>query len=160
MVANHARGQLKRENNNPGFHSRLRIWSHDTGSAIQSLNIYSLFYMGVGTGYTLLQGHTVQYDVAPCFLSSTVITVLRLYYDPLVSPLHATLKMIGSVKNLFMTLGPSLWRGCIDTLVSLTSRFTLIRHGSGARLSPRAMAPFSIKMNFDLINPRWRPNIE
>ena len=50
-----------------GFHLRLRIWSHETGSAVPYLSMYSLFYMGVGTGYTLLQGHAVLYDVAPCF---------------------------------------------------------------------------------------------
>ena len=27
---------------------------------------YSWFYMGVGTGYTLLLGHTILYDGAPC----------------------------------------------------------------------------------------------
>ena len=31
--------------------------------------------MGVGTGYTLLQGHAILYNVAPRFKSLTVITV-------------------------------------------------------------------------------------
>ena len=37
---------------------------------------------------------------------------------------------------------------------------TLRCHGRRARLSLRAMAPFPIMMNLDLINPRWRLYIE
>ena len=54
-------------------------------------NQYSLFYMGVGTGYTLLRSRTIMYDVAPRFSSSTVIAVFGLYFGPLLSPLYATL---------------------------------------------------------------------
>ena len=45
----------------------------------------------------------------------------------------------------------SLWRGCNNTLVSSTSRFSLKCHGTEARLSPRAMAPFAM-MSLGLTN--------
>ena len=45
-------------------------------------------------GYTLSQGHTILYDVASRFKSSTVITVFGLYCGPHVSPSYTTLIMI------------------------------------------------------------------
>ena len=67
--------------------------------------------------------------------------------------------MICSLLHLFKTLDPSS-RG-EETVSSHTSildvevTVTLRCHGSRVRLSPRAMVPFPIMMNSDLVNPRW-----
>ena len=58
---------------------------------VSGKNQSSLFYMGVGTGHTLLRSRTIMYDVAPRFSSSMVVAVFGLYFGPLVSPLYATL---------------------------------------------------------------------
>ena len=57
------------------------------------------------------------------------------------SALHTTL-----INNTFFITSQdswaSLWQGCIYTLVSILSRFTLRCHGRRARLSTRATTPF------------------
>ena len=52
-----------------GRGSWQRVFEH-RGYRVPGENRYSWLYMGVGTGYTLRQDHTIVYNVAPRFLSS------------------------------------------------------------------------------------------
>ena len=66
---------------------------------------------------------------------------------------HAML-IISPSHHLFKTCSPNRWQGRINTLVISTSRVTLTCHGTGAKLSLRAMAPSPSKKDLGLINPR------
>ena len=85
-------------------------------------NLFLLFYMGVGTGYTILRSRTIMYDVAHRFSSLMVVAVFGLYFGLLLS-LGCTSALIikSSLQHTPKTPSPSVWRGCIK----ISSRVSL-----------------------------------
>ena len=121
----------------------MRITIHDSGWDLSSS--YSLLKV-----HTIPYGITLYYSVVGGYLGISTSTFVSCVY------LDAAPLEVRYLYHLSKTFSPSLWRGCINTLVSSTSRFTLTCHGTGGWLSPRAMNPSPNNKISILTNPRWR----
>ena len=117
-----------------------------------SCSAYTLRY-GSYCAYGIASSSQPFFDLLRSFIRRVPWVVLTSHC---VSPNAMLLIQYRSKHHLPQDCSPSLWRGCINTTVSSTSRC----YGRKARLSLRAMAPSPSKKNSGLVNPRWRMYID
>ena len=100
--------------------------------------------------------------VVSLFLASTLYEYFRLRtsFGVLCVSSSCCAIIIRPLNQLFKTLSPSLWRGCINTLVFSTSKLRQHTKEGERGCPPRAMTPFPSKKKMGLTSPRWQMLID
>ena len=113
------------------------------------------------SSYTLRYGSYCTYGIAPSSQSSLVFyglscdVYLGWYLRPIMFPQCYVVNTISSIHHIFPRLLTSPLARVYQHTSVLSAEVSLTCYGRRAKLSPRAMAPSTSKMNSGLANPRW-----